>query len=284
MTLRTVLERRLANGPLVLVLEDLQWADAASIEAIPTLADWLCERPLLVVLTGRPPFDPAALDCGRVAHTRAAAGAARRQRHRVLAGCVLRAAAESPFEPALAGADRSPGRRQSAVSRRGRPWPHLERRPDPRCRRSLALRCGGRQRRRAVVDRGPAALAHGPPAARGSTHAAERGDPGAALRVGAARRGGRSRRGSGAARAAVRCRSCSCRWPPGGAACAASGAALSLRQHHGARRRVPEPAAATSHRAASARRHGARRRARNPAGAARGPGGARPSLQPRRRP
>jgi hypothetical protein len=44
MTLRTVLERRLANGPLVLVLEDLQWADAASIEAIPTLADWLCER------------------------------------------------------------------------------------------------------------------------------------------------------------------------------------------------------------------------------------------------
>jgi len=69
MTLRTVLERRLANGPLVLVLEDLQWADAASIEAIPTLADWLCERPLLVLLTGRPPFDPSALDCGRVAHS-----------------------------------------------------------------------------------------------------------------------------------------------------------------------------------------------------------------------
>jgi adenylate cyclase len=69
MTMRTVLERRLDQGPLVLVLEDLQWADAASVEGMHTLADWLCERPLLVVLTGRPPFDPAALDFGRVPHT-----------------------------------------------------------------------------------------------------------------------------------------------------------------------------------------------------------------------
>ena len=69
MTLRTVLERRLAQGPLVLVVEDLQWADAASIEGLHTLADWLCERPLVVVLSGRPPFDPAALDFGRAAHT-----------------------------------------------------------------------------------------------------------------------------------------------------------------------------------------------------------------------
>ncbi len=69
MTIRTVFERRLAHGPLVLVLEDLQWADAASIEGMCTLADWLCERPLLVMLTGRPPFDPGALDFGRAAHT-----------------------------------------------------------------------------------------------------------------------------------------------------------------------------------------------------------------------
>ena len=101
MTLRTVLERRLAKGPLVLVLEDLQWADAASIEAIPTLADWLCERPLLVVLTGRPPFDPAALDCGRVAHSVLRLEPLADRRHRVLAGGVLRCGAESPFEPAL---------------------------------------------------------------------------------------------------------------------------------------------------------------------------------------
>ena len=69
MTLRTVLERRLVQGPLVLVLEDLQWADAASIEGLHTLADWLCDRPLLVVLTGRPPFAPTALDFGRTPHT-----------------------------------------------------------------------------------------------------------------------------------------------------------------------------------------------------------------------
>lgn len=99
MTLRTVLERRLANGPLVLVLEDLQWADAASIEAIPTLADWLCERPLLVMLTGRPPFDPAGLDCGRVAHSVL--------RLEPLADSAIESllaaffGGESPFEPAL---------------------------------------------------------------------------------------------------------------------------------------------------------------------------------------
>ena len=69
MTLRTVLERRLSLGPLVLAVEDLQWGDAASLEALHTLSDWLCERPLMVVLSGRPPFDPVGLDVGRAGHT-----------------------------------------------------------------------------------------------------------------------------------------------------------------------------------------------------------------------
>ena len=69
MSLRSVLERRLAHGPAVLVIEDLQWADAASIEGLHTLSNWLYDRPLLVVLSGRPPFDPATLDFGRAAHT-----------------------------------------------------------------------------------------------------------------------------------------------------------------------------------------------------------------------
>jgi adenylate cyclase len=68
MTMKTVLERRLAQGPLVLVIEDMQWADAASVEGMRTLLDWLHDRPLLVVLTGRPPFDPAAEDHGRALH------------------------------------------------------------------------------------------------------------------------------------------------------------------------------------------------------------------------
>jgi predicted ATPase len=58
MALRTVLERRLSLGPLVLVVEDLQWADAASLEGLHTLSDWLCERPLMVVLSGRPAVRP----------------------------------------------------------------------------------------------------------------------------------------------------------------------------------------------------------------------------------
>lgn len=69
MSLRTVLERRLAQGPLVLVVEDLQWADAASIEGLRMLLDWLWDRPLLLLLSGRPPFDPAVLDFGRAGHT-----------------------------------------------------------------------------------------------------------------------------------------------------------------------------------------------------------------------
>lgn len=68
MSLRAVLERRLAQGPLVLVVEDMQWADAASVEGLKTMADWLCERPLLLLLSGRPPFDPATLDTGRCPH------------------------------------------------------------------------------------------------------------------------------------------------------------------------------------------------------------------------
>ncbi len=69
MTLRTLLERQLCQGPLVLVVEDLQWVDAASIEGLHTLADWLGERRLTVVLTGRPPFDTVASDFGRATLT-----------------------------------------------------------------------------------------------------------------------------------------------------------------------------------------------------------------------
>ena len=68
MTLRTVFERRLGHGPLVLVIEDMQWADAASVDSLRTMADWLHARQLTIVLTGRPAFTPAALAFGRAAH------------------------------------------------------------------------------------------------------------------------------------------------------------------------------------------------------------------------
>ena len=54
--LRIVLERRLARGPLLLVVEDLHWADTASLEGLWQLADWLAGQPLMLLVTYRPPF------------------------------------------------------------------------------------------------------------------------------------------------------------------------------------------------------------------------------------
>jgi adenylate cyclase len=66
---RTLVERRLQRGPLVLVVEDLHWADAASIEVLRFLVDRLADRHLMLLLTYRPAFDAAALATSRATHT-----------------------------------------------------------------------------------------------------------------------------------------------------------------------------------------------------------------------
>jgi adenylate cyclase len=66
---RALLERRLATGPLVLVVEDLHWADAASIELLGAVADRLADRPLLLLLMYRPTLEPDALGTSRAPHT-----------------------------------------------------------------------------------------------------------------------------------------------------------------------------------------------------------------------
>jgi adenylate cyclase len=66
---RAVVERRLAGGPLVLVVEDLHWADAASIELLGAVADRLADRPLLLLLMYRPTLEPDALGTTRAPHT-----------------------------------------------------------------------------------------------------------------------------------------------------------------------------------------------------------------------
>jgi adenylate cyclase len=64
-----LVEQRLATGPLTLVVEDLHWADAASIEMLGAVADRLADRPLLVLLMYRPALDPDALGTSQVPHT-----------------------------------------------------------------------------------------------------------------------------------------------------------------------------------------------------------------------
>ena len=68
MATRALVERRLAAGPLVLVVEDLHWADAASIELLGAVADRLADRPLLLLLMYRPTLEPDALGTSRAPH------------------------------------------------------------------------------------------------------------------------------------------------------------------------------------------------------------------------
>jgi class 3 adenylate cyclase len=51
---RTFLESIAGTRPLVLVLEDLHWADSALLAFVEHLVDWAAEVPLLVVATARP--------------------------------------------------------------------------------------------------------------------------------------------------------------------------------------------------------------------------------------
>jgi tetratricopeptide (TPR) repeat protein len=51
---RTFLERIATRGPVVLVFEDLQWADAGTLEFIEHLLDWSRAQPILVLTLARP--------------------------------------------------------------------------------------------------------------------------------------------------------------------------------------------------------------------------------------
>jgi class 3 adenylate cyclase/tetratricopeptide (TPR) repeat protein len=51
---RTFFERVAANGPTVLVFEDLQWADAGLIDFVESILEWSRSYPILVVTLSRP--------------------------------------------------------------------------------------------------------------------------------------------------------------------------------------------------------------------------------------
>ena len=67
-----------AAAPLLLVVEDIHWADAWTLERLAALAVLAAKQPLLLVMTTRFAGDP---ERGRLAH-RAARRAAHRHRPR----------------------------------------------------------------------------------------------------------------------------------------------------------------------------------------------------------
>jgi adenylate cyclase len=55
---RTLIERRLQREPLLIVVEDLHWADAASVDLLRNVVDHLADRPLMILLSHRPDARP----------------------------------------------------------------------------------------------------------------------------------------------------------------------------------------------------------------------------------
>jgi adenylate cyclase len=67
--IRTLIERRLALSPLLIVVEDLHWADAVSLEALRFVMDRLERARLMLLVTQRPGMEHGQLESARVSHT-----------------------------------------------------------------------------------------------------------------------------------------------------------------------------------------------------------------------
>jgi adenylate cyclase len=55
---RTLVERRLEQRPVLMVVEDLHWADAASVDLLQDIVEHLAERPLMMLASHRPDTPP----------------------------------------------------------------------------------------------------------------------------------------------------------------------------------------------------------------------------------
>ncbi|MGM5019842.1 adenylate/guanylate cyclase domain-containing protein [Tardiphaga sp. 367_B4_N1_1] len=67
--IRTVFERRLALSPLLIIVEDLHWADAVSLEALRFVMDRLERGRLMLLFIHRPTLEMDQLDSSRISHT-----------------------------------------------------------------------------------------------------------------------------------------------------------------------------------------------------------------------
>jgi predicted ATPase len=56
--LRQILQKRAAQGPLLVIAEDLHWADTASLTVLNELARDIPSQPCLLLVTARPPWRP----------------------------------------------------------------------------------------------------------------------------------------------------------------------------------------------------------------------------------
>ncbi len=55
---RALIERRLESTPLLMVIDDLHWADAASVDLLREVVEQLADRPLMLLLSHRPDAAP----------------------------------------------------------------------------------------------------------------------------------------------------------------------------------------------------------------------------------
>jgi adenylate cyclase len=55
---RALIERRLENEPLLILVDDLHWADTASVDLLRHVADQMADRPLMLLLSHRPDTTP----------------------------------------------------------------------------------------------------------------------------------------------------------------------------------------------------------------------------------
>jgi adenylate cyclase len=58
---RSLVERRVQHEPLMIVVDDLHWADSASIDLLRNVVDHLADRPLMALLSHRPEARPPQL-------------------------------------------------------------------------------------------------------------------------------------------------------------------------------------------------------------------------------
>lgn len=94
---RALLELRLAQQPLMIVLDDVHWADAASVELLTDLVDELADRRLMLLLSQRP--DARAVQAARAEQTQVLLEPLGPQDTRNLVDQLLRADGDAPLAP-----------------------------------------------------------------------------------------------------------------------------------------------------------------------------------------